>query len=456
MRFMDLLSTAATNLRRQKLRSALTVFAIVIGALSVTVMLTLVSSAQDFASNQLLGNGQDRQVIATSEKNVAYFDALQGQGSNQDGKAAGFKLDGAVQSRIAAIPGVTSTVGVVYPQVFERIELGGKQLSGDRVSTRSYEANPGVSHVMVAGSWVNDANANQTVSVSRALAGQLGYGANAKDLVGRSLKLTTRSWFAGEGSANAAAYAQMQQAKQQGGNPGDPRDAQQPTTFEATITGVTNDEDTVLYPSWRWAQGLMTQTQGDGVTYNQIAQNGFGIIIAVTATAGDVDRVAVEIQRLGAGTATAQDALSKQQQVFNIIGYVLGAIGAIALLVASIGVVNTMVMSILERTREIGVLRALGASRRTVRRLFTLEAAMLGLLGGLLGVGLGYVLSALANPLLNNQLAKSGLTVRNIVAVPTVLAVGVVVITTLIGVLAGLYPASRAARMDPVEALRAE
>ncbi len=156
------------------------------------------------------------------------------------------------------------------------------------------------------------------------------------------------------------------------------------------------------------------------------------------------------------GAATAKQAVDKQQQAFRIIGFVHGGIGAIALLVAAIGVINTMLMSVLERTREIGAMRALGASRKTVRRLFTFEAGTLGLLGGIFGVLIGFVLSLIANPIVNEQLKKKALTARDIISVPPLLAVAVIVVTTIIGLLAGLIPAARAARMDPVDALRAE
>jgi ABC-type antimicrobial peptide transport system permease subunit len=135
---------------------------------------------------------------------------------------------------------------------------------------------------------------------------------------------------------------------------------------------------------------------------------------------------------------------------------VLGGIGGIALAVAAIGVVNTMIMAILERTREIGVMRAVGAKRGTVSRLFTIEASLLGFWGGVLGVAVGYGLASLANVFINKQLASNGLQARNIITLPPWLIITVIIITTVIGMLAGLYPARRAAKLDPVEALHYE
>jgi putative ABC transport system permease protein len=135
---------------------------------------------------------------------------------------------------------------------------------------------------------------------------------------------------------------------------------------------------------------------------------------------------------------------------------VLGGIGGIALVVAAVGVVNTMVMSILERTREIGVMRAVGARRSTVSRLFTFEAGLLGFFGGIIGLVIGYAAVLVANPLVNKQLQGNNIQSSNIIGLPLWLILGVVGLTTVIGILAGLYPARRAAKLDPVEALHYE
>ncbi|MFM8302852.1 MAG: ABC transporter permease [Actinomycetota bacterium] len=196
--------------------------------------------------------------------------------------------------------------------------------------------------------------------------------------------------------------------------------------------------------------------QTSSAIVSTIPTRGYGALLAVATSPDEVDRIARDIRGLGAATAVAKDQIDDQKRAFRIIGFALGGIGAIALLVAAVGVVNTMVMSILERTREIGVMRAVGASRKAVRRLFTLEAVLLGLFGGVVGVVVAYGISALANPVVNQQLSDNGLTNRSIISVPPLLGIAVIVITTIIGILAGLYPVARAARMDPVAALRAE
>jgi len=169
----------------------------------------------------------------------------------------------------------------------------------------------------------------------------------------------------------------------------------------------------------------------------------------------NVAPVATVIDHMGVSAATGLAELTQRKNKANVAGLVLGALGLIALGIAALGVMNTMVMSVLERTREIGVMRALGARRSTIRRLFTFEAASLGFFGGLFGVIIGYVFVLVAKPIISKAVKSSGSTAPNF-SVPIWLMIVVIGGTTAIGFVSGLFPARRAARLDPVEALRYE
>ena len=149
--------------------------------------------------------------------------------------------------------------------------------------------------------------------------------------------------------------------------------------------------------------------------------------------------------------------LELANRVLAIMQALLGSVGSLALLVATLGVANTMMMAIYERTREIGVLKALGATNAEVRRMFTADAVLLGIIGGFVGVIVGSLLGRLVDWAGHLYLASEGITgVGQMSIVPPWLAIGALVFAGLIGVLGGLYPAARAARLDPVAALKHE
>ena len=122
---------------------------------------------------------------------------------------------------------------------------------------------------------------------------------------------------------------------------------------------------------------------------------------------------------------------------------------------ASIGIINTLMMAIYERTREIGVMKAVGATEGTIRLLFTVEGGALGFLGGVIGVSVGFALGMLLN-IIGSRTFLSDFPTLNMSVFYPGLIFGVIGLTTAISLLAGLYPASRAAGLDPVEALRYE
>jgi putative ABC transport system permease protein len=191
------------------------------------------------------------------------------------------------------------------------------------------------------------------------------------------------------------------------------------------------------------------------------------ILVRATSreTAGPVSEA---IRALGFNAGGMGDFLNQINGFFSTMRLVLGGVGGVALLVAAFGVANTMTMAILERTREIGLMKAVGATDRDVLTIFLIEAALVGLLGGLTGLGISYVIQNLINQAVRNLPQGEGgggitfLPVDvsqiggNLVVIPTDLALFALALATLVGVSAGLFPALRAARMTTVLALKSE
>jgi putative ABC transport system permease protein len=167
-------------------------------------------------------------------------------------------------------------------------------------------------------------------------------------------------------------------------------------------------------------------------------------------------RVEDQIKNLGFNAFSIVDASRNLTLAFTFLDLFLGIFGSLALAVASLGIVNTLVMAILERRREIGIMKALGASDGDVKKIFFVEAGSMGVLGGTLGVALGWLIGRTINLGTNVYMSRHDLSPQNFWSVPLWLVSAALVFSLLVSLCAGLYPATRAARLDPVEALRHE
>ncbi|MFH1257010.1 MAG: ABC transporter permease [Candidatus Diapherotrites archaeon] len=182
------------------------------------------------------------------------------------------------------------------------------------------------------------------------------------------------------------------------------------------------------------------------------------IVFIKTFSPEDVNSVQERTQRyfdrkFGEGNFLVQSSTQILEAVNSILGLVslfLLGIAAISLVVGGVGIMNSMVTAALERTREIGIMKAVGATENTIMGLFLIEAGMIGLVGGIIGLGLGYFASLLVAAIA--QSANFSLTAD----LPIELALGVLAFAMVVGMVSGLYPARRAAKLDPVEALRYE
>ena len=225
--------------------------------------------------------------------------------------------------------------------------------------------------------------------------------------------------------------------------------------FNTTIVGVENGrrsqtadlglKERVEIKAWWYGRPDTLNTDGyDMLEVRAIDQ------FAVPNVVAAAEELGTQAQSLGA-------MLEIANRVLSILQALLGSVGGLALLVATLGVANTMMMAIYERTREIGVLKAVGARNREVRRMFTADAVLLGFIGGVVGLISGTLLGRLVDWIGHTYLANEGVTgIGQLSIVPPWLAIGSLIFASFIGVLGGFFPARRAARLDPVAALKHE
>jgi len=169
-----------------------------------------------------------------------------------------------------------------------------------------------------------------------------------------------------------------------------------------------------------------------------------------------VANVRKTIESMGFPTTSIKDTVDQIDQAFVIVKTVLGGFGMIALFVAAIGIFNTMTISLLERTHEIGIMKAIGGRNRDVALVFTAEAAMIGFLGGALGVFSGWILGVAIEGLINFIATSVNGEANSYFSVPVYFVLGVVGFSFAVSTFAGIWPARRAARLNPLEALRYE
>ncbi len=211
---------------------------------------------------------------------------------------------------------------------------------------------------------------------------------------------------------------------------------------QSTFGGPGSNPNTQMYITHKAMKELLARDNYYYGTFQVIVED-------PTQTESVVDRIKSDLKRYHKDEAydatTARDMLSSLLSILTMIQYALGGIGAISLVVGGIGIANVMMLTVKERIREIGVLKALGATMRDIRVQYLLEAGVLGIVSSIIGISLGVVVS---------------LAIGSLGGLPSAITMQSIAIGLLFGVLtttiAGVYPANKAAKLDPIEALRAE
>lgn len=444
MKFFDLLRLIFGNLSRRKARVALTAIGVVIGTAAVVILVSLAIGLQKNANEQLYGIGDLTQIQVNPTYGGEGGKVMMAGGGGggpapnqpqQQKLLTNFALD-----ELRAIPGVS----VVIPRDF--------LMAGGMIKYQKLEA--GVQIIGIDTTDLANLGLEATEGETALGRGEVVIGVMVPNnfydpkmrpgqeppappqLYGQQIQLVVSKW--------------------------DDQGNETRKTLSLRVAGILTETrgepDFTIYMPLDQIKPINEWAINRRINYNK---DGYSQVIVKVSEVDQVLDISQQITDMGFQAFTPQSFVQGINNFYKILQVIFGGVGAIALLVAAIGIANTMAMSILERTREIGLMKAVGATNRDVLAIFLGEAAGIGFIGGLGGVIIGWLagqgLNVIAIVYLANQAGQQGGPPPSVaVYTPYWLPLFALIFATFIGMMSGLYPALRAATMIPVLALKYE
>jgi putative ABC transport system permease protein len=446
----DLTDLAIRNLREAILRNALTTLGVAVGVASLVAMLSLGVGLQQLASKRLSQSGLFDTIFVTPKNNFRGMGRPQPRATEPNTPPR--PLDEDARKQLEKLPNVIE----VYPQIrfFTEVRFNNKPFAtvvgGMPDSSRNSGAFDGMQ-----GNFFSSPSANEAIL-------QIEFAKDLSEkpasLIGQELALR----YAERQPIPSAGNASVSSAESSTGFSVVPKE------LKLKIIGIVETEPAAGYGGYGNARLLIPLNTASTLRAAQV--NDLRDIVRGETTdkitypslsvraksPSQVEALEASIKSLGFNAFSLLDASKSLRTFFSVFDLLLGIFGSLALAVATLGIVNTLVMAILERRREIGILKALGATDSDIQQLFFVEAGVMGFLGGIFGVTFGWLLGRAITFGTNVYLKRQSLNPIELSSVPWWLVTLALLFAVLVSLGAGLYPASRAAKLNPVDALRYE
>ncbi len=467
MRWIDLLRMSSGNLKKRKLRTFLTILGVVIGTASIVVMISLGLGMQQSMYKQIEQSGGMTAITVTGQ-DVGSMMFYSYDGSEQ-GEATKYVTDDTIKELEglehvkSATPSLTMSSVILSGNYYGYIQLVGmtpEELERQHMNlvegSRMPESNS-ANLELIFGNFVPmdfyEKGLDQGYWETQELP-DIDFMNDPMFLI-----LNQEDYFNSQTGSGSGSF----------GEDGNSAPVKAPKKYVVRASGMldggmdtySSGSYNVYCDIWTLKSMLQKEYAGKAIPGQPTTQTGkpykFFAYTNAMIQADDIDHVeslSSTIQEMGYRVSTNAEYLKSAQQEMLMIEAVLGGIGAVSLFVAAIGIANTMMMSIYERTKEIGVIKVLGCSLRNIKQMFLLEAAYIGFIGGVAGNILSFLLSFAINLVTGNGSAL-GLD-SNISYIPVWLVAASMAFAVLVGMVAGYFPALRAMRLSPLAAIRTE
>ena len=461
MKFPDLLIMSMNNLRRRKLRTVLTVLGVIIGTAAIVVMVSLGIGLNEMIMEQIASWGSLTTIEVYSQSSGGGMQMMGAAMSSQNSESEPNYITDKVIDNFKRIPHVTGVSPVLNMNVVMR--------QGAYIST--YVQLKGVSQSYLEQLELAEGRLPQP--------GELGlvFGNGViRDFT--NAKTGKGYWDTGEmpdvdpmGKPMFVIFDMDAYYQSQGsGSSSDGTPVKPPKKYMIETTGMLAGGENG-YSNYSWyvftdIDGLKAQlkkvfkkgtpipgqpTNKKGKPLNELVYNSAEVFVDDME---NVTQVQEQLAAMGYQVNSQMDFLESSRQQSNMVQAVLGGIGAVSLFVAAIGIANTMMMSIYERTKEIGVMKVLGCDMGNIRNMFLIESGFIGFMGGTIGVALSYGVSAIVNRFVNmsQSMGLSG----DLSRIPPWLSMAAIGFAVFVGMAAGFMPAVRAMKLSPLAAIRNE